>query len=104
MGFFFNTEFLEQFGFSVGEEDESTHYSTFGGSDWKLKANKDQMFYWDALSKSWKRWALTLEHCTPIGEKEPNYKCGPVNQVVVKKDETTRELSPIYSNSKYKGD
>ncbi|MEZ6841015.1 hypothetical protein ABVN80_09545 [Acinetobacter baumannii] len=36
---------------SVGEEDEATHYSTFGGSDWKLKANKDQMFYWDALSK-----------------------------------------------------
>ncbi|MFH4280166.1 hypothetical protein WAJ29_18900, partial [Acinetobacter baumannii] len=81
-----------------------THYNTFAGSDWKRKANKDQMFYWDAHPKSWKRWALTLEHCTPIGEKEPNYKGGPVNQVVVMKDETTHELSPIYSDSKYKGD
>ncbi|MDS7927633.1 hypothetical protein [Acinetobacter sp. V115_6] len=104
MGFLFNATFLEQFGYSAGEEDEATHYSTFGGSDWKLKANKDQMFYWDANAKSWRRWHLSLEHCTPIGEKEPNYKCGPVNQVVSKRDDSIRELSPIYSNSKYKGD
>lgn len=78
MGFLFNTDFLEQFGYSVGEEDEATHYSTYGECDWKLKANKDQVFFWDALSKSWKKWALTLEHCTPIGEREPNFRCGPI--------------------------
>lgn len=54
MGFLFNTDFLEQFGYSIGEESEATHYSTFGGCHWKLKANKEQVFFWDALSKSWK--------------------------------------------------
>ncbi|WP_151832623.1 hypothetical protein [Acinetobacter ursingii] len=77
MGLLFNTDFLEQFGCFAGEESEATHYSTFGGSEWKLLVNKDQLFYWDALSKSWCRWHLTLAHCTPIGEQEPNFRCGP---------------------------
>jgi len=51
--------------------------TALGGSDWKLLVNKDQLFYWDALSKSWRRWHLTLAHCTPIGEQEPNFRCGP---------------------------
>ncbi|MDQ1207236.1 hypothetical protein QE380_000159 [Acinetobacter baylyi] len=104
MGFLFNTDFLEQFGYSVGEEDEATHYSTYGECDWKLKANKDQVFFWDALSRSWKKWALTLGHCTPIGEQEPNFRCGPVNQVAVKAVVKATELAPIYTDSRYKGD
>jgi len=81
MGFLFDSSFLEQFGCYAGEESEATHYSTFGGSDWKLLVNKDQLFYWDALSKSWRKWSLTLQHCTPIGEQEPNFRCGPQQQV-----------------------
>ena len=80
MGSFISQSFLERFGFFAGEESEATHYSTFGGSDWKLKTNKDHIFYWDALSGSWKRWHLTLDHCTPIGCSEPNFRCGPVQQ------------------------
>lgn len=104
MGFLFNSDFMEQLGYFKGEESEATHYSTFGGSDWKIMANKDQLFYWDALSKSWRRWSLTLAHCTPIGEKEPNFRCGPVNQVAVKAVIKATELAPIYTDARYKGD
>ena len=97
--------FFEQFGYSIGEKEEATHYSTFGGSEWILKVSKNQIFYWYDLGKSWRKWPLTILHCTPIGEAEPNYKCGPVapkkEKVAVKQ---VFKESPIYTKSKYKGD
>jgi len=105
MGFFVPQDFLEQFGNSIGEKEEATHYSTFGGSEWSLKVTGKQIFYWNELSKSWRKWALTIDHCTPIGFKEPNFRCGPPEpkkeKVVVKR---VLKDSPIYTNSRFKGD
>lgn len=105
MGSIFSHEYLEQFGYSIGEKEEATHYSTFGGSDWILKVSKNQIFYWSELGKSWRKWPLTILHCTPLGEVEPNYKCGPVAPKKEKVDvKQVFKESQIYTKSKYKGD
>lgn len=104
MGSIFQQSFLEQFGYSIGEKEEATHYSTFGGSDWTLKATKNQIFYWDGLSGSWRKWPLTILHCTPLGEDEPNYKCGPAAPKQIEVVERVLSDSPIYTQAKYKGD
>lgn len=105
MGFIIPQEFLEQFGNYIGEKEEATHYSTFGGSDWTLKITGNHIFYWSELSKSWRKWHLTKDHCTPIGLKEPDFRCGPPapkkEKAIVKR--VLRD-SPIYTNSRIKGD
>ena len=104
MGSIFPQSFLEQFGYSIGEKEEATHYSTFGGSEWSLKVARNQIFYWCELGKSWRKWPLTIQHCTPIGEQEPNYKCGPEVPKQIEVIERVQKDSPIYTNTKYKGD
>lgn len=104
MNYLISPAFKEQFGYFIGEESEATHYSTFGQTDWKLRVVGKLIFYWDSLAKSWRKWPLTVAHCTPIGEQEPNFRCGPVNQVAVKAVVKATELAPIYTDSRYKGD
>lgn len=55
MGSILPQSFFEQFGYSIGEKEEATHYSTFGGSDWTLKVSKNQIFYWYELGKAWRK-------------------------------------------------
>lgn len=78
MNYLLSPAFKEQFGYFIGEESEATHYSTFGQTDWKLRVVGKLIFYWDSLAKSWRKWPLTVAHCTPIGEQEPNFRCGPI--------------------------
>lgn len=73
----FPWDFLEQFGYAPGSKSEATHYSTFGGLTTLIKLVDDVPYYWNGNSKCWSKSAEELDQITLLGEKEPNFRCGP---------------------------
>lgn len=92
----FNAKFMAQFGYVQGSKEEATHFSTFGGSDWTIKRDGNQLYYWCGMSGCWKKTALGLDQVTLIGHKEPEFRCGP--PAPVKK----QRLMPQYKVDQYK--
>ena len=96
---------LEKFGYVQGTKDQATHYSTFGTvNECKYKFIDGTAYYFDELSNMWRKSYISIDRVTPIGEQEPNFRCGPVPQKVVEITSFVGIETPIYSKAKYKGD
>ena len=83
-----------------GFESEATHYNTFGNILSKYRFIDGYQYYWDALSKRWSKMSVKT-CCTPIGEDEPNFRCGPPKPIAQKRRSSSMYLSnydPYYAN------
>lgn len=90
----------------TGSESEATHYSTWGGMDLLFIVRDNTVFYWKSLSKGWFKSALELDQITKLGEKEPEFRCGPPKPKKPKARISYSNIkSEIYdSTRRYKGD
>lgn len=103
----FPWDFLEQFGYAPGSKSEATHYSTFGGSDWLLTVRGSTPYYWNELSGSWSKSSLDLDQMMLLGEKEPEFRCGPPKPIVKKVRVPMKQESSNYGygrRNRYMGD
>ena len=96
---------LEKFGYVQGTKDQATHYSTFGTVDkCEYRIINGESYYFDELSGMWRKSYLSIDRMTPIGEQEPNFRCGAVPKKVGKNTTVIGAKTEIYSKAKYKGD
>lgn len=67
-------DFLQEHGYIKGSKEEATHYSTYGTVEELIKLIDGVPHYWNG--RYWCESGLTVDQITPLGQQEPNFRCG----------------------------